>query len=80
MSSLQKYEKKRGLRFASCFTQRNIERRPSLVAAVKDLIASKNSIRGINRLSSKWEAVIEIDGEYHLKMFLLNVVIVIIMH
>ncbi|GFV25554.1 histone-lysine N-methyltransferase SETMAR [Trichonephila clavipes] len=38
-----------------------------LVADVKALIASKNRVffaRGINRLPSKWEAVIEVDGDY----------------
>ena len=38
-----------------------------LVTAVKEWIASKNSnffARGIDRLPSKWEAVIEVDGEY----------------
>ena len=38
-----------------------------LVADVKEWITSKNSnffARGIDRLPSKWEAVIEVDGEY----------------
>ncbi|GFU55471.1 hypothetical protein TNCV_2812871 [Trichonephila clavipes] len=38
-----------------------------LVADVKAWIASKNRVffaRGINRLPSKWEAVIEVDGDY----------------
>ena len=38
-----------------------------LVAAVKELIVSKNSnffAREIDRLPSKWEAVIEVGGEY----------------
>jgi hypothetical protein len=38
-----------------------------LVADVKAWIASKNQrffANGIDRLPSKWEAVIEVDGEY----------------